>query len=453
MARKARLFVKETPLHIYLQALDRLKLFHDAEDYETYLTLLEELSTLHSIKIHAFMLQTEFCEFLLTPESADATAKFLQTLSRSYVGYYNKKYTHKGTIWSGRYKSSLVEASHYLLHVMKFIESKASKQYLYSSFKENTDDATTSLVTKHKLYKDAQEYREFFEQETPQELNTFIETALNKQSVTGSTEYIKELEKEIGKALLTKSRGRPTKKEQIQRKKMYKNLVILDKQKHATLKVNPLENLLFAKNTPHIPITLEEVATVAKLFPVVFSVNEEPSLTALIGLDGENLAISLDGKWIDSYIPSHIGKYPFALASTPTDNEQKIVMIDEDASVVSKSKGKQLFKKNGEKSEVLENAIEKLVTHEKNINEMKKIAKEIADAGVLQKSDITVGSDDEEKVLVEGFQVVVPAKVKQLNSKVLADWDKRGILKLIDLHLNSLKNIEVLFKIASQRQN
>ena len=453
MARKPRIFVEDTPIHIYLKSLNNLLLFNDASDYETFLFILEELNTSHDVAIHAFVLEPEFCEFLLTPKLAESTSRFLQSLGRKYVAYYNKKYTHSGTIFEGRFKASLVESANYLLHVMKHIEKKSSNAHKYSSLNENLDLQNTKIVTKHTLYQNRDFYKEFYNQDTDNKVSLFIETALQTQTITGSTDYIKELEREIGKALLSNKRGRPTKKTQQQRKEMYKDLVILDKQAHATLKVNPLENLLFSKNTTHIPVTLKEVPTLSKIFPIVFSMDKEPSLTALIGLDGENLAITLEGKWIDSYIPAHIGKYPFTLASTDTDAEQKIVMIDTAASVVSKSKGKQLFKKSGEKSELLEKAITQLIEHEENINEMKKIAKEIQERGILEKADITVGADDEKRLLVGGFQVVVPAKVNQLSPQTLIDWKDRGILQLIDLHLHSLKNIEVLFNIAKQRQS
>ena len=452
MPRKQRLFVKNFSQHILLKSLSTLSLFKESIDYETFLSIVLDLIDKKLLAIHSYLLLPNSVEFLLTPKESNSIAKFLQTLSRRYVGYYNNKYTHKGTIWAGRYKSSLVDDKNYLLEVMKFIELQTPKIDIYSSLAHNYFNEDDALITQHYLYQDKKNYQTFFKKNSDKEKNLFIKDSLEKQSITGTKEFIDELEKETGKELRVNSRGRPKKEELKQRKKMYKNLVVLDKQTHATLKVNPLQNLLFAKYISHLPITLKEMLSVSEIFPVVFSANENPSLVAIVSLGGENLAISMDGKWIDTYIPTHIGKYPFALASTKENDEQKIIMIDQTASMLSKSKGKQLFKKSGENSDVLNKAINVLVEHEENLNETKKLSKEIADSGILEVREISVENDGEKEVLVGGFKVVSEEKLKSLDSKTLENWEQRGILKLIDAHLKSLQNIELLFKLAQQRQ-
>ena len=50
-------------------------------------------------------------------------------------------------------------------------------------------------------------------------------------------------------------------------------------------------------------------------------------------------------------------------------------MIDEDSSLFSRSKGKQLFKKNGDQSDILVNAIKFLASHEKQTIMTKNAAK------------------------------------------------------------------------------
>lgn len=232
---------------------------------------------------------------------------------------------------------------------------------------------------------------------------------------------------------------------------MYKNLVVLDSEKHKTLKISPINDLLYAQKTTHIPLLSAEISMLSSSFPVVFTSDENPSFVSLVSLGGDNLAINEEGKWISSYIPSHIRRYPFSFANQKDKPDQKVLMIDEDSALFSKSKGKQLFKKNGEKSESLQKSIELLKEHENQMAITQTIAKIIANSGILEEQEISVGQDDEKKTLVRGFKVVNREKLYALSDEVLADWVRKGIMSLIESHLKSLENVKTLFNLAHQR--
>jgi len=461
LARKNRVYVKNTSQHIILKSLNNLVLFQDESDYKTFKFMLEELNKSHSIDIHAYILMPQYFEFLTTPKHADSLSKFMQSLGRKYVGYFNKKYEKTGTIWEGRYKSSLLEDELYLLDVMRYIEQKADKDYAFSSVRKNLFAKVDSLVSQHEQYQKLaytdnyrlEYYTRFFNSIVDDAKNEFITSCLEKQLVTGSKEFVKNLEELVGMTLSSKNRGRPKKQTKIQRKKMYKNLVVLDKKRHKDFKVSQLENLSFAKQTAFIPIVINEIEVTSANFPVVFTSNEDPSIVSLVSLGGDSLAISIENKWITSYVPSYIRKYPFSLASTKDNQEQMIVLIDEDSSLFSKSKGKQLFKKNGDQSDILTHAVDFLTSYENQMVITKKLAKTIANSGILEDREISVGEGAEKQVLLQGFKVVNRDKLNALSDDILADWVRRGIIGLIDAHIKSLTNIEKLFKIANQRQN
>ena len=46
----------------------------------------------------------------------------MQSLGRRYVQYINRFYRRTGSLWEGRYKSSLVQAETYLLACYRYIE-------------------------------------------------------------------------------------------------------------------------------------------------------------------------------------------------------------------------------------------------------------------------------------------------------------------------------------------
>ncbi|PNV84569.1 MAG: hypothetical protein C0627_00250 [Sulfurimonas sp.] len=344
---------------------------------------------------------------------------------------------------------------------MRYIEKLAPKGHPFSSIHKNLYGKKDEIVSYHDLYKKlgftdeqrVEKYGELFNSDADNAKESFIKRCLEKQSVTGSEDFVKNLEKIVGISLTLKERGRPKKEDKEKGKKMYKNLVILDKEKHKELKISPLEDLNFAKSAAYIPILANEVAQVGAAFPVVFTAGETPEIMAIVSLGAESLAIREDGKWITSYVPSYLRKYPFSLASTKENPNQKVIIIDEDSSLFSKSKGRQLFKKDGEKSETLEHAINFLTSHDKQMSVTLNVAKLIAQSGILEEREISVGEGEEKKVLVNGFKVVNKEKLNALSDDILADWVRKGIMTMIDAHLKSLENIQTLFEIAQKRQS
>ncbi len=452
MARKTRVFIENVSQHIKLKSLDNLILFRENSDYKVFTLFLLELSLSHLVKIHAYILKPYYFEFLLTPEHTNSLSKFMQTLGKSYVSYYNKKYNHIGTLFDGRYKSSLIEDKVYLFDVMQYIEQEESKEYAYSSVEKNLLAKENLIVSFHPLY-ERKLYVKHCKTKLDKRTDDFIFQCLEKQVVTGSLEYTKKLEKLIGITLSSKNRGRPRKEIQEKRIKMYKNLVLLDKEVHKNFKISELKDLNFAKSTSFIPINLSELSSVGIDFPIVFTGDESPSIISIVSLGGESLAINNEGKWLKPYVPSHLRKYPFSIASTEDDPNKKVILIDEDSSLFSKSKGKQLFKKNHEHSETLDNAIKFLTSYEEQMMVAKNFAKVIADSGILEEREISIGEGDEKKVLVKGFKVIDKEKLLALEDKILALWVRKGIITAIDLHIQSLENIQKLFNIAHQRQN
>ncbi|PIF04243.1 MAG: hypothetical protein CSA86_02680 [Arcobacter sp.] len=457
LARKLRVFIENTPVHILLKSIDSIVLFKDDGDSSYFFNIVNLLSSKLHLDMHSYVICKTYFEFLATPKDIETLPKFMQSLGRQYVLYYNKKYNRTGTLWEGRYKSSLVEPKKYLFDVMCYIEQKVD--YIYSSKNKNMFDKKDLIVTYHQEYKKLgftqkdrlTNYLTIFKNFDKAKLE-MVETSLEKQMITGSLEYIKELEKKLGLVLTTKQRGRPKKEKEKEKKIMYKNLQVLDKEKHKDLKISSLSDLNFAKHAPFIQISINEAILVGATFPIVFTSEENSKLVALVSLGGDSLAINNEGKWITQYVPSFLRKYPFSLASTKENTERKVILIDEDSSLFSKSKGKQLFTKSGEQSETLEHAINFLKENEKQVLITKNIIKEIVQSDILEERDISVGEGDEKKVLVNGFKIVDKEKLYALSDDILAAWARRGILTFIDAHLKSLENIEILFNLASQRQ-
>jgi len=463
LARRVRVFIEDTAQHIILEGINGTNIFRDEIDYKIFISFINDIKSL--LKIHSYVLMPKYFEFIATPINKDSLSKFMQILGRRYVGYFNKKYNRRGTLWNGRYKSSIVEDS-YVLYVMRYIERLPSTtklvenpiEYPYSSIHCNLLNKKDNLIQPHRVYKKLG-YRDldrikFYSQIFYLDNNrydNFIKRCLEKQLITGNLEYIKKIEQLVGLNLREKRRGRPKKRKK--GKKMYKKLTVLDKKAHKDLKVKPMQDLNFAKEVTFVPILAKEAELVGKDFPIVFTADENPTIVALVSLGGKNLAINDEGKWITNYVPAFIRKYPFAVTSTKDNPKQKVILIDEESPLVSTTEGESLFNEDGTQTKTLQNAIKFLSEYERDMEVTKNVAKIIYKSGILEDREISVGEGEEKHVLVSGFRVVNREKLNSLSDDILADWVRKGIISLIDIHLKSLNNINKLFNLAQQRQS
>ena len=109
MARMARLYVPGCAQHVIQRGNDRAACFHQRNDYLRYLEYLQSAAELHAVAIHAYVLMTNHVHLLLTPDDAGACGRMMQSLGRRYVRYFNNAHGRTGTLWEGRYKSTLVD--------------------------------------------------------------------------------------------------------------------------------------------------------------------------------------------------------------------------------------------------------------------------------------------------------------------------------------------------------
>jgi len=160
MPRRPRLQLAEVPLHIVQRGINREPCFFAEEDYHCYLHWLEEAARICRCAIHAYALMTNHVHLLLTPTAHGSPAKLMQSLGRRYVQYINRFYRRTGSLWEGRYKSSLVQAETYLLACYRYIELNPVRadmvadpgQYRWSSYRGNRLGLPDARLTPHPLY-------------------------------------------------------------------------------------------------------------------------------------------------------------------------------------------------------------------------------------------------------------------------------------------------------------
>ena len=160
MARLPRLTLPGYPHHVIQRGNNRQAIFSSPADYQTLLDLLRINAEKFGVAIHAWVLMTNHFHLLATPQTADALPQMMQAVGRSYVRYFNDAQGRTGTLWEGRYKSTLIQTDRYLLACMAYIDLNPVRaglvaqagDYAWSSHGHYIGRKTDKLITPHPLY-------------------------------------------------------------------------------------------------------------------------------------------------------------------------------------------------------------------------------------------------------------------------------------------------------------
>jgi putative transposase len=160
MARLPRLTVTGYPQHVILRGNNRQDIFRNTADYQRMLDLMEQHSREQVVEIHAYVLMTNHLHLLLTPQKDQALPKMMQAVGRSYVQTFNKVHGRTGTLWEGRYRSTLIQTERYLLACMAYIDLNPVRaqmvaqpdDYIWSSYSHYVGRRNDRLITPHALY-------------------------------------------------------------------------------------------------------------------------------------------------------------------------------------------------------------------------------------------------------------------------------------------------------------
>lgn len=99
--------------HVVQRGNDRQACFFREVDYVRYLQDLREAALKYECHVHAYVLMTNHVHLLVTPAFVGAVSSLMQAVGRRCVRYINGSIGRTGTLWEGRYKSSLVDNERY----------------------------------------------------------------------------------------------------------------------------------------------------------------------------------------------------------------------------------------------------------------------------------------------------------------------------------------------------
>jgi len=160
MARQPRFLLPGQVQHVIQRGNNRAPIFFRDDDYRFYLHCLVDACAQQGVDVHAYVLLPNHVHLLLTPGPASGISKVMQSVSGRYAQYVNSTYRRTGTVWGGRYRSTVVDAESYLLRCMVYVEMNPvragivvhPREYPWSSFRCNADGEKDFAVLPHSAY-------------------------------------------------------------------------------------------------------------------------------------------------------------------------------------------------------------------------------------------------------------------------------------------------------------
>ena len=160
MARLPRLTLPGYPHHVIQRGNNRQLIFSSTADHEYFLDLISDNAKKFDVDVHAYVLMGNHFHLLATPQTETGLPQMMQAVGRSYVRYFNDTQTRTGTLWEGRYRSTLIQADRYLLACMAYIDLNPvragmvddARSYPWSSHSCYVGLRHDKLVTPHAVY-------------------------------------------------------------------------------------------------------------------------------------------------------------------------------------------------------------------------------------------------------------------------------------------------------------
>lgn len=227
---------------------------------------------------------------------------------------------------------------------------------------------------------------------------------------------------------------------------IYETAVPVSSGRHGQCSVEAGTNYAFTRNVNSIPLMAVEFPQAAIEYAIVFATNGETVVPVVIlgARQNENLYLSAESQWIAQYIPAFVRRYPFVF-STSADGQTFTLCVDEAFPGLNyQGRGKALFDAEGKPTEYVDNVLKFLQEYRAQFMRTEAFCKKLQALNLLEPMQAQFTLADGEKMSIGGFSVVSREKLKGLEGGALTDLLKTDELELIYLHLQSMRNFNLV---------
>jgi putative transposase len=225
MARLPRLAVAGEAHVVRQRGHGGSAVFLDDDDRRRYLSALHEAMAKARVAVHAFALTNDSVYLLATPQTGASLGRAMQAVGRCYSQAFNRQHRRTGTLWDGRFRSTVVETGASFLEAMIFIDqlpvraglAESARLYRWSSARHHLGIANDPLLTAGTDYwglgntpfDRSVAYGLLLDEPLTVEKTARISAATEKGWALGSSAFVTRLQSLIARPLAPRRRGRP----------------------------------------------------------------------------------------------------------------------------------------------------------------------------------------------------------------------------------------------------
>jgi hypothetical protein len=247
---------------------------------------------------------------------------------------------------------------------------------------------------------------------------------------------------------------------------MYKKLVPLNSKEHGKHCLLPVNDYRCASSQLVAPIVIDEVADVAREYPIVFPVGSRLPV-ALLGIEKDsNAYIGNHGQWLASYIPAHLRHYPLKLASIKdaatansgkaqsesekskngvakaksSDEARFVVLLDIESPFVSQHQGEPMFDALGKLTRLTEQKKALMEQVQRRAVITQRLVQAIEEAGLLKERSIRIKRPGQADRQVGGVRAIDESVLNKMNDAAFNKLRNSGALPLVYAALLSWAN-------------
>jgi putative transposase len=225
MARLPRLSVAQHAHLVLLRGHNGETVFRDDADRQSFLLALRLAFGRERVALHAYALKAECIWLLCTPPVELGLGRAMQSMGRRFAAAFNRRHGRTGSLWDGRFRSSVVEAGEPLLEAMLFVDQllappqpdDAQEPPVWSSARQHLGfegavpmtDIAEYWALGNTPFDRAAAYRRLLIERRGDPRFQQIERSVSKGWVLGSAPFVADLQARLQRPIAPRPRGRP----------------------------------------------------------------------------------------------------------------------------------------------------------------------------------------------------------------------------------------------------
>ncbi|MFD0860117.1 SapC family protein [Roseovarius aquimarinus] len=227
---------------------------------------------------------------------------------------------------------------------------------------------------------------------------------------------------------------------------IYDKVVPVNRQTHRDVSVKRTTSFDFARDLNSLPIVDAEFARIALEMPIVFAKTDTGvvSLALLGASENRNAFVAKDGTWTGRYVPAFLRRYPFVFAVEEEGKRMTLCVDDSFSGLNEDNLGERLFDSEGTETTYLSTVLNFMEEYQATYNRTQQFCDRLQELDLLEEARIDYRLSDGKAGGVTGFLRVSNEKLRALPDDKIAAMFRSGDLDLIQLHLLSMHNAELL---------